>query len=201
MKWIALVVCLMLPSLAAAQDLPALFNVTGVASDDVLNVRAGPGASNPIIGALAHDQRGVEIVERSANGWGLTNIGEGAGWVSMRYLARAAQDPWWSLAQPMICSGTEPFWDMSIRFDRADLRTMASGDKQFTLDWNMVPFGRPPHVVGFGGRDGPVQLSGVMRLERCNDGMSDREFGLSVDFFAHGGGPLEGYSGCCQVTR
>lgn len=36
--------------------------VTGVASDDVLNVREGPGASFPIVGELAHDATGITVL-------------------------------------------------------------------------------------------------------------------------------------------
>lgn len=42
--------CLSLP--VAAQDLPALFHVIGVAEDDVLNIRQGPSASAEAIGSL-----------------------------------------------------------------------------------------------------------------------------------------------------
>ncbi|MEO1155590.1 MAG: SH3 domain-containing protein, partial [Pseudomonadota bacterium] len=50
------------PVWGAAQGYPALFDVTGVASDDVLNIRSAPSATAEIIGTLAHNETGVEVV-------------------------------------------------------------------------------------------------------------------------------------------
>ena len=61
---------------AQAQDFPALYAVTGVAADDVLNIRSRPDAGAPIIGALAPDSTGVEVLGRSGN-WALVSAGEG----------------------------------------------------------------------------------------------------------------------------
>lgn len=44
----------------ATADGPDAWAVTGVASDDVLNLRMGPGTEYLIIGALAYDARGVQ---------------------------------------------------------------------------------------------------------------------------------------------
>ena len=62
MRALALLLALALPSGAAAKGLPALHDVTGVAADDVLNVRARPDASAPVLGALTPDATGVEVV-------------------------------------------------------------------------------------------------------------------------------------------
>jgi uncharacterized protein YgiM (DUF1202 family) len=44
---------LLMGTAATAQsEYPRLHDVVGVASDDVLNVRAGPGGSHPIVGEL-----------------------------------------------------------------------------------------------------------------------------------------------------
>ena len=40
---------------------PDAWRVTGVSSDDVLNLRMGPGTSYPIIGSLAHDATGLTM--------------------------------------------------------------------------------------------------------------------------------------------
>ena len=44
-----------------AQNLPALYDVYDVRSDDVLNVRSGTGTGHAIVGELAWNQRGVEV--------------------------------------------------------------------------------------------------------------------------------------------
>ena len=85
-----LLALLVLGTAAAAQDgYPRLHDVVGVASDDVLNLRAGPGAGHDKVGELTFDARAVEVV-RAEGGWGLVNAGEGPGWASLRYLAPRA---------------------------------------------------------------------------------------------------------------
>ena len=44
-----------------AEEFPAAYAVTGVASNDVLNIRARPDAGSAIIGSLAPDATGVEV--------------------------------------------------------------------------------------------------------------------------------------------
>lgn len=74
----ALLFSLIASAAAATFDAwPALYDVSGVASDDVLNIRAEPSADAPIIGTLAHDATNVEIIRDGENGWGLVNTDEG----------------------------------------------------------------------------------------------------------------------------
>lgn len=88
----ALLFSLIASAAAATFDAwPALYDVSGVASDDVLNIRAEPSADAPIIGTLAHDATNVEIIRDGENGWGLVNTDEGTGWVSFAYLATSSQ--------------------------------------------------------------------------------------------------------------
>ena len=54
------------------------WRVVGVATDDVLNVRANGGVQYPIIGSLAHDD--VDVV---LSGWGSTQV-DGTGWWGVR---------------------------------------------------------------------------------------------------------------------
>ena len=62
--WLALAT----PGMATVDTWPALYDVAFVASDDVLNIRSGPGASFDIIGSLAHDAEGVEVTARDLPG-------------------------------------------------------------------------------------------------------------------------------------
>ena len=73
------------PALATQDGWPALYDVTGVDSADVLNIRSEPGAAGDVIGALPPDAQNVEVI-RDNDGhatWGLINTGEGTGWVSL----------------------------------------------------------------------------------------------------------------------
>ena len=95
---------------AATQEyiLPTLFDVTDVADDDVLNIRTRPSAGAEILGSLAPDARGVEVVAHDASGrWAQINTGEHSGWVALRYLAYRT-DVWepGALPEALRCIGT-----------------------------------------------------------------------------------------------
>ena len=107
-----------LPHLAQAQDtgvsFPALYDVTGVAADDVLNIRATASAASPVLGTLPPDAAAVEVVALSG-GWAVVNAADRSGFVALRFLARQAQR---RLVRPghcrMTCLGTEPFWCLAM---------------------------------------------------------------------------------------
>lgn len=70
----SVVAALVIGGTALAEDgpLPDLFDVTGVNSNDVLNVRSAPDADAEVIGSLDHDARDIEIVAVE-DGWGRVN--------------------------------------------------------------------------------------------------------------------------------
>ncbi|ROU03065.1 SH3 domain-containing protein [Histidinibacterium lentulum] len=190
----------LLPAAVAAQEFPARYNVTGVASDDVLNVRAGPGASHPIIGELAHDAVDVEVVARADGAdWGLVNVGERSGWASLAFLARQPGE--WNSAPTAItsCFGTEPFWDITGLNGTLDLRNF--GEPVFSAPTS------GPMAAPWAGRLGVTasgpdgHLSVVVRGESCNDGMSDQAYGLSATVISEVEGASEMWLGCCSVGR
>ncbi len=199
MAWVRLVSLfwLFLAPVAQAAELPALYSVTGVASDDVLNVRAGPSASEPIIGALAYTQTGVEVTAISGN-WGRVNLGEGAGWASMSFLAA---EPAGALPDvpELSCFGTEPFWSMDIvQSDIASFGALGSPIVTF-LAGRIVP---ASGVIGRYGLNaaGPDDRAAVsIRAQTCSDGMSDRLYGLAADVILSGA-QTGVYSGCCTIA-
>ena len=86
---------LLLPTFLSAGEFPALFSVTGVAANDVLNIRETASASADKLGALQHNAKNVEVVAvDDARKWALVNTGETAGWVAFRYLARQSETGW-----------------------------------------------------------------------------------------------------------
>ena len=97
---------------ARADTLPALFDVTGVAAGDALNIREAPSARAAILGRLAPDATGVEGVA-ARDGWMQVNVAERSGWVSARHLVPAGA-VWTSGLPPTLnCGGTEPFWSLT----------------------------------------------------------------------------------------
>lgn len=82
------------PFCLADADFLSVWRVVGVASDDVLNVRAGVGTKHPIVGTLAYDARGVSVTSCVPHGvnsqrfWCFvrSHLGGVEGWVNQRFL-------------------------------------------------------------------------------------------------------------------
>lgn len=194
---IAALACLLSGPALATQEyiLPTLFDVSGVGAGDRLNIRAEPDARARIVGTLAPDATGIEVVEE-ARGWGRVNVGEATGWVSMRYLSYRT-DVWQPGAVPdgFRCLGTEPFWTVEVdraggqvRFsqpDGAESRALAA-----ILDSGV--FRDPSRAVL------AEDLTLVATPALCSDGMSDRLFGLRATLILRDGQPRM-LSGCCLI--
>lgn len=173
-------------------QLPGLFDVTGVAADDVLNLRARPDARATIIGSLPPDARNIEVVDE-AKGWARVNAAEASGWVSMRFLSYHP-DIWRDdLPASLGCFGTEPFW--SVQQSRAGLL--------FSTPEEQRDFA-PAQVLRSANSTAPQRaiiagdLTLVITPGQCSDGMSDRAFGLQALAILGGDVPRL-LSGCCSV--
>lgn len=201
-----LISCLCLP--AMAQDMPALFDVQGVAANDVLNIRAAPEAGAGLIGSLSPGARSVEVVEIAPNGtWGRINTGEASGWVSMRYLTPASGPGWQSLDRPMRCFGTEPFWSLAYDPARRNMTLSQMDDENGPLglwiDWHLSSSSRSGQI-GWA-IEGPARRGfATLTAEACNDGMSDRSYGLSISLFVNtsqeSSAEPVALSGCCSLA-
>lgn len=188
---------------------PRLFDVTGVASNDVLNIRQLPSASSPKVGALAFNQRAVEVIATHNGGrWGLVNYGKGAGWISMRFMRELPSDPN-SFPTSLHCSGTEPFWFLNFwpgGTADADWSMMLGGAPTLSLYrayWADTPVNRSSSKFGFKllWQDaGPAaEVSGIIERGFCDDGMSERYFGYFVDVIVDSG-QRRLISGCCSIS-
>lgn len=180
---------------ALAQDLPAQFGVSGVAADDVLNIRAAPDAASDRIGSLGSDEINVEVLELSENGrWGRIALPEGNGWVSMRYLLRQEVAEG-EIPRPLVCLGTEPFWRLGL---------YPRGDEFERLGEDRVDLERTSELVQADGFRAELAGSGssygltVVR-RACSDGMSDRAFGWAASLTLTGSAGDETLQGCCTL--
>lgn len=190
-------------SAAWADTLPALYAVTDVAANDVLNVRSAPNSGSSKVGSLGPDQKQIEVVMLDdAEKWGLISLGEGSGWVAMQFMRRMDQSAWHSLNQPLSCSGTEPFW--SAGFDPAGgvlaFDSLGETPDLFNLVAGAVPQGRPPSTLGLHASADNASMFATLHQSACSDGMSDRTFGLSADLFIQNPEGFVGYSGCCSLS-
>ena len=192
------------PALATPEAvLPSRADVTGVAADDELNIRAEPDAGAEIRGALPHDATGVEVLGFDPSGrWARVSMPESTGWVSGRFLvldrATWAQG---ELPETLHCVGTEPFWSLSrtdggLELSRPDTVTR-SMDLRVVLDRGIDGDAMRSLIAG----DDSGRVTAVIQPQACSDGMSDREFGLSATVIMDGQGQgSQMLTGCCSVA-
>jgi len=178
-----------------AQPLPAQYGVTGVAANDVLNIRAEPSAGAPIIGALDPYRINVEVLELSADGnWGWVGLPEGNGWVSMRFLERQEVIAG-SIPRPLSCGGTEPFWGIGLYPGGEEYATPDGRTDLVLVSENLAPDG---YMATLSGEDG-TEWTMIIDRNHCSDGMSDRTFGFQTLIFVSGGAEPMLLSGCCTM--
>ena len=170
-------------------------------TNDVLNIRSSPSATSAIIGFLEPDQKWIEVIARDSSAkWGLVNSGETAGWVSLHYMARARQGNWLDLENMLSCFGTEPFW--SLQMDSSHAVFDINGKANNYVLQNHGRAANRNHKSGFGARsssDPRLSLTGIISAQSCSDGMSDQEYGISVDLVLFKNADLSVLSGCCSV--
>ena len=183
------------PGMATQDAWPALHDVADVAADDVLNLRAEPGADHAAVGALAPDAVRVEVIRATPDGrWGLVNHGEGTAWAAMRFLARRPGQWQGAPVGPLACHGTEPFWSLAIvagevRFETPD--DARPGTVRFR---RTAANRRDVEAFAFALEDGGAGVA-VIGWRACDDGMSDRAFGLRLDLIVDDAL----MSGCCSL--
>lgn len=198
MKHIAILFFLLLPGFAMAQQYPLLHDVTGVASDDVLNVRAEPRAGSQAIGALSFAAQNIEVV-RAENGWGLVNLGERSGWASLKYLKPHPVKPG-TFPDEIACYGTEPFWSLGYDGNHGvTFSDMNGAQRLMRLQSIHRADGRKDrYALLAGSLDGLV--TAVFVQAQCSDGMSDRAYGFTIDAVLREEGGHRLVSGCCTIA-
>lgn len=182
------------PAGATQDAFPALYDVRDVAADDVLNIRAAPSSDSATIGALAPDARDIEVLVPGPRGrWARINHGEGTGWVSLRYLERHPGQWFGAVPQVARCFGTEPFWSLTRDGDGFTLTGVDRPAQAMTPLWQgSAASRRDRHAIRFDGG------SAVITYAACSDGMSDRQFGLTIDLILTGA-ETEYRTGCCTL--
>lgn len=193
------------PALATPEaPLPSRADVSGVAAGDVLNVRAEPNAKAPILRTLPPNATGVEIVGFDPSGqWARVSLGEVSGWASGRFLVmdRTTWTPG-KLPAGMRCHGTEPFWSLNETDGRMRYSEPEGPARDLelrrVLDRGIAEDVMRALIAG----DDKGRVTAVVQPQMCSDGMSDRDFGLSVTVIMDGGNqPSQMLNGCCSVSR
>ncbi len=189
---------------AATQEyiLPTLFDVTGVAADDVLNIRAAPNASAEIIGTFAPNARDIEVVGHDETGqWARINTRERSGWTALRYLAYQV-DVWTPgiLPQTLHCLGNEPFWSFRPEGEDMVFSTPDKPEAVMRIEKVMsTGILRDPRR-SLSAQGDSSRVTAVIVPMACSDGMSDRSYGLDVTLILGGGAAPQMLTGCCSIA-
>ena len=186
---------------ASAQQFPALYDVKDVASNDVLNVRAGPSAQDPIIDRFAPFETDIEVLGTDPSGrWARVHAGEQMGWSSLRYLARQTGQNGGLLPERLLCHGTEPFWNLDFQADHSTVLDRLGAEP---LEYEMSPLAmahNAPLTHGAIGKGLQGAITIAVSRQSCNDGMSDLEFGLGVIVIYESAFGADVLSGCCSLN-
>ncbi|WP_375260755.1 COG3650 family protein [Palleronia sp.] len=181
---------------AAAAQGRGSYDVTGVAPDDALFIRARPSNEGEVVGVLQHDETGVRVTELSDNGrWGRVDHEGAEGWVYLGYMK--AQGGATGFPGPLDCTGTEPFWSLAIRPDSVTLDEASGSGFDGTA-------GTRTRAAGRGNRwslrafDSGRSLTAIIVGEECSDGMSDRTYPYTVDVLLSEEDDHGHISGCCS---
>ena len=161
------------------------YEVTGVSANDVLNIRSTPRALARKVGEYGPRDKGIRIYRRDGN-WALTGRIKPLGWVNGRFLKATTTTA--QLQLPISCTGTEPFWSLTIS---SALRATYSDPETASRHYRVSGFER----VGKGAR---LHLGGsgatLIKAGACSDGMSDKRYPHSLRLVLPDGGELRG---CC----
>ena len=195
----AVAMCLIWPGVLPAQDLPASFSVTGVAADDVLNIRREPSSQSEIIGQLGPYTINIEVLALSENGkWGKVGVPEGNGWVAMAFLDPIPPTDPNHVPRPLSCLGTEPFWSVSLYPRGAEYNSPDTGAIPLTVTEEAVA--REGFFVRL--EEGPSLIHTlIVTREACSDGMSDRSYGFATRMFVEAPDGNQAVSGCCTLDH
>lgn len=181
---------------------PALYDVTGVAENDVLNLRQAPNSKAAILGTVPPDRKNLQVLELSDDGsWAHISMSETTGWANLHYLKAQPERPAGRLPAPLRCFGTEPFWGLHIpTSDFAEFEQLPEPERPFDVTFQGGPVGGATSDVGAILQDSDGQASLVLRREMCSDGMSDSGYGISIRLLIAGPADPAMYAGCCSLT-
>jgi len=184
---------------------PKAFKVTGVAENDVLNVRAGPTAQSKDLGDLQANAGPLEILAMDETGeWGRLNWQEGDGWVAMSYLEKISLPTLGNTSLPMDlkCFGTEPFWSMS--FNSAETLRLSlhpDSDTRANVKSIVTSTNYIDYPVAVTAETDELHITVVIKPAACNDGMSDRNYGWEADVLTTRRDTTVLVSGCCSLLQ
>lgn len=172
------------------------YSVYGVRAGDTLNMREQPSPSATVVQPIPFDADGITLTGRTSQGdWAEVNYQRKRGWVNARYLGIGKQGKF-QLPAYLDCSGTEPFWTISLipGLARAEF-LFAQRRSFFNLTRAQTAMNHPNIWLIKGSARPGGDMSLIVRNETCNDGMSDNRYQYSSIALVSG---LDMLAGCCR---
>ncbi|MCB1621105.1 MAG: hypothetical protein KDI44_10245 [Thiothrix sp.] len=198
------------PALAAPAE-ARIYSVVHVAPDDKLNMRDRAGVEgSKVVASIPHNAKGIllsgEQQQVGSSTWVKIAWSGQRGWVNKYYLLEDVQTSNYEPGTPrrndpgvvMACRGTEPFW--SIRISEKQMAVELADGPKFSVD---VSFRQRSlnntRIAVVGGRRGNALTSAFLeKVERCSDGMSDRNYPYAITAVVNS---YRVVSGCCSVNE
>ena len=193
-----------------AADENAVYAVTGVNSDDYLNVRQKATARSAIVTRLPHDSVGIRRLDGEAsisgNIWWRVKWEGKQGWINRRYLkpvttqnsAAAAPVSTQKMKTPatLHCGGNEPFWGMKITQNHLSYTSMNGQKWNLPVVFNKTSENNTTIAAIYAKQDNKQILSMLQKVSACSDGMSDIDYPYAITAIIN---QQQFYSGCCHV--
>lgn len=189
-----------------------VYSITRVPAGQSLNVRAGAGVSNRVIGSIPADASGVvatgeeQRVGRST--WARVYYAGKGGWVNKSYLtmgtpAMPAPPPSGQPEPPagggnitMKCGGTEPFWDITITEGQMNVNMLDGPRYNVPVTFRQTSANNSTIAV-IAGATGPNSTQAFLqKVPACSDGMSDTNYPYAATAVLNNQRVV---SGCCSV--
>lgn len=188
------------------------YAVTGVASDDYLNVRQKATARSAIITRLPYNSTGIHRLAGEARiagntWWRITWKGK-IGWVNQRYLiAMATQNTDVDATAPVAskkmstsatlnCGGNEPFWGMKISKQAINYSPMDGQKLNLPVVFNKTSANNTSIAAIYAQKGNQQILAMLQKVAACSDGMSDIKYPYAIAAIIN---QRQFYSGCCHV--
>lgn len=170
------------------------FKVVGVASNDVLNIRALPDSGSPILSFFQPNTSLLDVFSVSENGkWFEVNAGEGTGWVRNKFLEEIEVSvfPASHIPSQLTCFSGEPF--INVQFNRtvASFTGFAQPTEKITLSRAQVLSSSPAQVMMTEAESGDkIMISNHICMDEA-----ERKFPYTMEWSYYGGAR----SFCCTL--
>lgn len=205
MKYLLSCCFVLLAQTAQAYDWPARYSVIGVASGDLLAIRADTDIESDVLAGYVYDAKAIEVIELSDDGtWGRVNVSDTTGWVAMENMLRVEGE----VPTTYACFGSNPSWNFDLSESGASRWQTPDtvGAAKFETEANKLNFKGNIVLTETSARPGlSIDFKAKMAPQACTYPGTENKFGLKVDMLLKGytgfASPEgdETVSGCCSL--